>query len=172
MNEYLPKIIASAVILVLIPVLKAAIKKVISRYGTTSQKSEARVKQIKQIIGITFNVLLIISLAMTWGVRPENLLGGLTAIAAVIGVAFFAQWSILSNITAGIVIFFGAPYRVGDHIRIIDKDTPIIATIESIGAFYTHIRSDDNELIVLPNNLFLQKIISISNIDSDEDNAS
>lgn len=171
MKEYLPQIIASAITIVLFPILKTVSKKLISRFGTLTSKSEIRIKQIKQIIGTTYNITFVLILAMIWGVKPGNILGGLAAVAAVIGVAFFAQWSILSNVTAGIVMFFGAPYRVGDHIRIIDKDTPINATIETIGTFYTHIRSDDNELIVLPNNLFLQKIISISNIESD-DNAS
>jgi small-conductance mechanosensitive channel len=73
----------------------------------------------------------------------------------------FAQWSILSNITAGIIMFFSAPYSVGDRIHLIDKDLPIKATIENIQTFYTHIRTDENELIVIPNNLFLQKIVSV-----------
>lgn len=58
-------------------------------------------------------------------------------------------------------MFFNAPFRVGDRIHIIDKDIPIIATIENIQAFYTHIRTDDDELIVIPNNLFLQKVVSV-----------
>jgi small-conductance mechanosensitive channel len=63
-------------------------------------------------------------------------------------------------------MFFNAPFRIGDRIRIIDKDIPILATIESIQTFYTHIRTGDDELIVIPNNLFLQKIVSIKK-DSD-----
>ncbi|MCD8073198.1 MAG: mechanosensitive ion channel family protein, partial [Alistipes sp.] len=85
------------------------------------------------------------------------------SILALLGVALFALWSILSNITAGIIMFFGAPFRIGDEITIIDKDTPIDAVIENIHGFYTHIRTPDNRLIVIPNNLFLQKIVSIKN---------
>jgi small-conductance mechanosensitive channel len=104
-------------------------------------------------------------IAIIWGVNPNNLLLSLSSIFAIIGVAMFAQWSMLSNITAGLIMFFTAPFRIGDRIHIIDKDFPIIATIESIQTFYTHIRTDDNELIVMPNNLFLQKIVSIKKDD-------
>ena len=58
-------------------------------------------------------------------------------------------------------MFFNAPFHVGDRIHIIDKDLSVIATIENIQTFYTHIRTEENELIVMPNNLFLQKIVSI-----------
>jgi small-conductance mechanosensitive channel len=117
--------------------------------------------QVKHIIMILLNIIFIFTIAMIWGVDPNNLLLGLSSVFAFIGVALFAQWSVLSNITAGLVMFFNAPFRIGDRIRIIDKDLPIVATIESIQTFYTHIRTDDNELIVIPNSLFLQKIVSI-----------
>jgi small-conductance mechanosensitive channel len=82
---------------------------------------------------------------------------------AVVGVAAFAQWSILSNVTAGIVLFFSYPFKIGDKIRIHDKDFPIEAEIEDIKAFYILLKSNEGELITFPNNLLMQKGISIVN---------
>ena len=79
----------------------------------------------------------------------------------VIGVAFFAQWSILSNITAGIIVFFSSPFRIGDTIKILDKDYPIEAKIIDIKSFYTLLKTTEGEQISLPNNLLLQKGIVI-----------
>lgn len=165
MKEYLPQIIASAIVIVLLSVSRFVSAKIIIKSGHLIQMPEARVLQIKKVVFILLNILFIFSLAIIWGVNPDNILIGLSSVFAVIGVAFFAQWSILSNITAGIIMFFNAPFKVGDRIHIIDKDIPIIATIENIHTFYTHIRTDDNELIVIPNNLFLQKIVSVSGRD-------
>ncbi|MDR2914305.1 MAG: mechanosensitive ion channel family protein, partial [Tannerella sp.] len=123
------------------------------------------IEQVKRILSILLNITFLFMIAIIWGVNPNNLLLSLSSIFAIIGVAMFAQWSMLSNITAGLIMFFTAPFRIGDRIHIIDKDFPIIATIESIQTFYTHIRTDDNELIVMPNNLFLQKIVSIKKDD-------
>ena len=47
------------------------------------------------------------------------------------GVAMFAQWSILSNITSGIILFFSFPFKIGDLILIHDKDFPIEADRKS-----------------------------------------
>ena len=161
LEEFIPQIIASSVVILLLPVSKYVARKLVNKYGHVTQKAESRMRQVKQIISLIINIVFLMTLAIIWGVRPQNLLLGLSSIFAIIGVAFFAQWSILSNITAGIVMFFSAPYRAGDRIHIIDKDTPIIAYIEIIGIFYTHIRTEQGELIVIPNNLFLQKIVAI-----------
>ena len=80
----------------------------------------------------------------------------LSSVFAVIGIALFAQWSILSNITASLIIFFGFPYRVGDYIKIIDKDDDIYGVIEEISLFHVLIKRDE-ELITYPNILILQK---------------
>lgn len=160
-REFFPQIIASGITLTLIPISKYIAKKIVNKYGTLSLRSETRISQIKHIISILINWIGIFTLAIIWGVKPENILIALSSIFAVIGAAMFAQWSILSNITAGIILFFSTAYKIGDRIKIIDKDMPIEATIETIQTFNTHLRTSDNELIILLNNLFLQKMISI-----------
>lgn len=165
MKMYIPQIIATVIAIILLPLARVVISKLIHQYGLLIHTSEKRIASIKRIIFIILNITFIFIATIIWGVNPENLLVGLSSVFAVIGVAFFAQWSILSNITAGIIIFFTAPYKIGDRIHIIDKDLPIFATIENIHTFYTHIRTDENELIVIPNNIFLQKVVSIKEED-------
>ena len=160
-EHYLLQIILSVVIIILLPIARYLIRKIVSKYGRLIQMQENRVKQVKHITSILLNIIFLFTIAIIWGVKPGNLVLGLSSVFAIIGVAMFAQWSILSNITAGLMMFFTAPFRIGDRIHIIDKDIPVIATIEEIQTFYTHIRTDENELIVIPNNLFLQKIVSL-----------
>lgn len=160
-EKYLIQIIVSAVVIVLLPISKVIANKIVMKYGQMTHKAESRIVQIKHVIAILINFVCLFTLAVIWGVQPQNMLIALSSIFAVIGVAMFAQWSILSNITAGIIVFFATPFRIGDKIQLLDKDMPIEATIENIQTFYTHLRTDDNELIILPNNLFLQKMISL-----------
>lgn len=159
--DYQVQLVATGISIVVFILVKYVAKKLVKKYGKLTHKTEGRMAQVKQIIAIMINVLFIFSVAIIWGVKTQNLLGGLITTVTFLGVALFAQWSVLSNITAGIVMFFSAPYRLGDKIKIVDKDIPITATIESIKTFYTHIRTDEGELIVLPNNIFLQKVVSI-----------
>lgn len=159
---YLPQIIASTIIIMLMPSSKYIAGKVIRKYGFLTLKSKPRVLHISRIINMLINFVCILSLAIIWGVQPQNMLVAMSSIFAVIGVAMFAQWSILSNITAGIIIFFTTPFRVGDRIHILDKEAPINAVIENILTFHTHLRTEDGELIILPNSLFLQKAVSVA----------
>jgi len=76
-------------------------------------------------------------------------------------VALFANWSILSNITASFILYFTFPYKIGDRIRIHDKDLPVTAVISDIKGFYTLLVTDEGEIITYPNNLLLQKGVSI-----------
>ncbi len=81
----------------------------------------------------------------------------LSSIFAVLGVALFAQWSILSNLTASVLIFFVFPYRIGDRVKVADKDEDISGIIIDITMFHVILRHSNGNIITYPNNLILQK---------------
>ena len=64
-------------------------------------------------------------LTLVWGVDQSELLIFLSTILVVLGVAFFAQWSIISNITSTLIIFFNQPIKIGDYLTIMDKEYEI-----------------------------------------------
>jgi small-conductance mechanosensitive channel len=101
------------------------------------------------------------SIVIIWGVKKDQILLITSSVFAVVGVASFAQWSILSNISAGIIIFFSYPFKIGDKIKIHDKDFPVEGEIMDVKAFYIILQSSDDELITYPNNLLMQKGISV-----------
>lgn len=160
-REYLPQVVISIIVILLMPSSKYIIRKIVKKYAVLTLKSESRAMHIVRVINMLINFSCILLIAIIWGVQPQNMLVAMSSIFAVIGVAMFAQWSLLSNITAGIIIFFTTPFRVGDHIHIMDKDTPISATIEDVLTFHTYLRTDQGELIIIPNSLFLQKTVSV-----------
>lgn len=104
------------------------------------------------IFGISFVLFIII-----WGVEPQQLFLIISSFLAFLGVAFFAQWSVLSNITAAIILYSIYPAKIGDTICILDKDFSIEGKIRDIGLFFVTIKLETNELISVPNNVFLQK---------------
>jgi small-conductance mechanosensitive channel len=128
----------------------------IARLGEKKSVGVYRVKYITKTINLALLVFFSIALVSVLGIEYSQVAIFLSSIFAVIGVALFAQWSILSNITASLIIFFGFPYRVGDRIRVMDKDEDISGIIEEIALFHVLIRRGE-ELITYPNNLILQK---------------
>jgi len=162
MNEEMIKIIIStAFVIIIYPVVRFIINKLIDNVAKLNLYDEGRSKMIKKILNVLIIFIIVTILISIWGVDTKNLFLALSSVFAVIGVALFAQWSILSNVTAGIVIFFSMQFKIGDKIKIHDKDFPIEATLKDIRTFYLYLETDDGEKITYPNNMILQKGISV-----------
>lgn len=160
-NEHTKETIATGVLFVVIIILRIITTKLVRRYAKSSQTIERRTNLVIKYMHLFINILAIVALIIVWGVQTRDIFITLSSIATVVGVAMFAQWSILSNITSGIILFFSFPFKIGDTIRIHDKDFPIEAEIEDISAFHVYLSTKDGEKIIYPNNLLLQKGISI-----------
>ncbi|EGG98899.1 Small-conductance mechanosensitive channel [gamma proteobacterium IMCC2047] len=130
----------------------------IERFGVAKSVSPYRVKYIAKTVNLALVIFYLILLVTFLGIEYSQISIFLSSVFAVIGVALFAQWSILSNITASLIIFFGFPYRVGDYIRVIDEDDGISGVIVEISLFHVLIKKGD-ELITYPNTLILQKAV-------------
>lgn len=168
--EYYPEIIATAITLALYVPFRKLIGYIIRSFSTKEQRKDSRVLLIIRLFNTLLSVIFLIVILTIWGVKAENFMLTLTSVFTVIGVAMFAQWSLLSNITAGILLFFSFPFRIGDTIRIQDKDFPIEAKILDIKAFCTILLTADHEKISYPNSLLLQKGIVIIEKKEDIDN--
>jgi small-conductance mechanosensitive channel len=165
-NDFAREAIASGIALILLVFLRLITTKLVRRYARLSQTVERRTNLVIKYLHLLINILLIIALIIIWGVNAKDIIIAVSSLATIVGVAMVAQWSILSNITSGIILFFSYPFKIGDTIHIHDKDFPVIAEIEDIGAFYISMINKEGELVIYPNNLLLQKGISIINLES------
>jgi small-conductance mechanosensitive channel len=164
-NPYLHEEIVTLIIIVVFFLLKSIIGKIVRKYATVNQALEHRTNLIIKYINILLGTIALTLIVIIWGVEKNQFLVFLSSVFAVVGVATVAQWSILSNITSGVILFFSYPFKIGDIIKIHDKDFPIEAEIEDIKAFYVLLKTKDNEIITYPNNLLMQKGISVKKIE-------
>lgn len=160
-REYSREILATIILIGVLIILRMIIAKLIRSFAASSHLFEHRTNLIIKYINVLMNILVTTILIVIWGVKTEDIFITISSIATVIGVAMFAQWSILSNITSGMILFFSFPFRIGDTIKIHDKDFPIEAEIEDINTFHVSLKTKEGEKIIFPNNLLLQKGISI-----------
>jgi small-conductance mechanosensitive channel len=167
MQEYTRELIASGILILLLIFFRSATTKLVLRYAKSNHTVEKRTNLVVKYIRIFLYILASIALIIIWGVQTKDLTLAFSSITTVVGVALFAQWSILSNITSGIILFFSFPFKIGDIIKIHDKDFPIVAEIEDIAAFHVILKTKEGEQIIYPNNLLLQKGISILKEDHD-----
>ena len=162
-QKYLYQIIATIVALVIFMILRYLVNTIIDNIGKTSEFAESRTQLVKKYIDYFIYMLALLVIISIWGIKPEQIFLFISSVLTVIGVAFFAQWSILSNITAGIILFFSSPFKIGNVIKIMDKDYPIEAKIIDIRSCYTLLKTAQGEEITFPNNLLLQKGVVVMN---------
>ena len=161
--EYQSELMASAITLAIMLILRLIAVKTVKRVGRLSDFNHIRTRLVSKYISIALTTLAASALIFIWGVNIRQLGLVFSSVFAVIGVALFAQWSILSNITAGVILFFSFPFKIGDRIKILDKDMDYEGDyiIEDIKPYHLHLRKDNGELMTYPNNLMLQKAVSI-----------
>ncbi len=160
-NPYLHEEILTFIVICVLLFLRLFSSELVKKFARINESLEHRTRLVIKYINILLGVLALISIVIIWGVKKDQIFLFISSIFAVVGVASFAQWSILSNITAGIILFFSYPFKIGDKIRILDKDYPLEGEIEDIKAFYIILKNNDGEQITYPNNLLMQKGILI-----------
>ena len=163
------KLIISGIILVSLLVIRFTTHFTVTKVARKNGINDARIRLIRRYITVTLLLVAILIESLVFGTEFHDIAVIFSSVFAVIGIGLFAIWSILSNITSGIIMFFNFPYKVGDKIEIHDKDFPIKAIIEDIRAFQLILRLDNGDLVTYPNNLMLQKAVTLIEKDAIDD---
>jgi len=97
------------------------------------------------------------------GVSASVLWTAFTGFAAVAAVAFFAAWSVLSNLFCSILIFTTSPFRLGDQVELLEDGAKpgLKGQVLDINLIYTTLRETEGAtagvLLQIPNTLFFQR---------------
>lgn len=100
------------------------------------------------------------------GVSGTVLWTAFTGFAAVAAVAFFAAWSVLSNIFCTMLILTTRPFRLYDHVELLENgEKPgLRGKVVDINLVYTTLRETDDgdgagTVLQIPNSLFFQRAL-------------
>jgi small-conductance mechanosensitive channel len=100
------------------------------------------------------------------GVSASVLWGAFTGFAAVGAVAFFAVWSVLSNIFCTVLIFTTRPFRLYERIEVLEngEKAGLKGRVIDINLIYTTLQEDDTDgqpgpTLQIPNSLFFQRAV-------------
>lgn len=101
------------------------------------------------------------------GVSATVLWTAVSGFVAVAAVAFFAMWSVLSNLLCAVMILTVGPFRLGDVVELIEASdkTIIKGRVTAINLMYTTLKElpqDEGAVpatVQIPNSLFFQKVV-------------
>jgi small-conductance mechanosensitive channel len=159
MNTNQIKIIETVVLIVVYIVIKIVASKTIEKFGIKLLYHKSRIKIVKKIVNLILFIIISGLLLFVWGVDQSELVIFISSFLTVMGIALFAQWSILSNITSAVIIFFNHPMKIGDSIVVLDKDYQVEGKINDIGLFFMIIKSKEGDHISIPTNVFMNKMV-------------
>ncbi|WP_278929546.1 mechanosensitive ion channel family protein [Pseudomonas qingdaonensis] len=98
------------------------------------------------------------------GVSATVLWTALSGFVAVAAVAFFAMWSVLSNLLCAVLIFTVGPFRIGDVVELVETlDKPgVKGRVTAINLLFTtlvELPEAGGALVQVPNSQFFQKSV-------------
>ena len=101
-------------------------------------------KFLLQVIGITFKILLIISVVSMVGVQMTSFIAILGAAGLAFGMALSGT---LQNFAGGVILLMLKPFKVGDFI----EAQGFAGTVQEIQIFHTVLITPDKKRITIPN---------------------
>ncbi|MGO5051335.1 mechanosensitive ion channel family protein [Lachnospiraceae bacterium LCP25S3_G4] len=119
----------------------------IVRRSLERSKADVGVEQfVDSFLKFSLYAILIVSIAMKFGVEPASVAALLGSAGVAIGLALQGS---LSNLAGGVLILLLKPFVVGDYI--IEDNHKNEGTVKEIQIFYTKLSTIDNKTIVIPN---------------------
>lgn len=162
------QIILIAVLILVLFLFIFFTKRAVKKFALLKAIEPHRKKVILSILYFVYYIITTFLIIGILGVDFKQFIVFISSILAVLGVGFFAQWSLLSNLTSSFILFFYHPVRIGDHIKILDKDFELAGKVKDIKGFYLLLKTDDDKLITIPNTVLLQKGIELLKNESNE----
>lgn len=148
---------------------RKGLHKLVQRIGRERGVDNTRIHYVSAVMSLALGLLAVVGGGMVVGIDYDDVGLFFTSVFAVLGVALFAQWSILSNVTASMIVFFFFPYRVGDYVRIIDGENSVEGVIQEISLFHVILSDKTNRVVTYPNAMVFQKAVMITRQSVDEE---
>lgn len=146
------KIVIAIVLLVLsFMIINALTKGIYKRLQ--KRKADVTLSRVgTNALRIMLKILVLVCLIGYLGIETASI----SAVIASIGVGIsLAVQGTLSNFAGGVIIIVMRPFKIGDYIT----SNGVEGTVEDIKLFYTHIVTNDNKAVVIPNGALANNVI-------------
>ncbi len=157
----LSTIVEFVVVVVLVVVLSRLVRRLLrTRVLAHTKLDPGQQYSIARIVSYIVLVLGLLIGLETVGVN----LSSLAVVAGALGVGIgFGLQNIVSNFVSGLIILAERPIQIGDRI---DLGNNTVGKVERIGARATHVLTNDNIVVIVPNSEFVtSRVINWTHID-------
>lgn len=156
-QQLLPSLIIFVVGALLVVLVQRTLGRALARASRHTPMSAETALTLQRLSAGALWLLLVLLTLRHLGVNVDGLWTLMVSTLAVIGVGLLAVWTMVSNITASFFIWIWRPYELGERIELIPDGIKGRAVDRSL--MFTVIREEDGSTLMVPNNLFFQRII-------------
>lgn len=151
MNVGIKIVIAILLLIISFKLVNLITKKLYKRLQ--KKKADETIARVStQCLRIGLKVIILACLIGYVGIETASI----SAVIASIGIGIsLAVQGTLSNFAGGVIIIIMRPFKIGDYITSNGEE----GTVEDIKLFYTHIVTNDNRAVVIPNGALANSVI-------------
>ena len=144
--------------------LNRLLKRIISRVGQAYDLPHELLLPMRGVFRWIIIGAAILAILERLGMSATVLWTAFTGFATVGAVAFFAAWSVLSNLFCAVLIVTVGPFRLGDYIELLDtaEKPGAKGRVIDVNLLYTTLEEGEGEhrqLLQIPNALIFQRVM-------------
>jgi small-conductance mechanosensitive channel len=146
--------------------LRKILSAIINRLRARSILPHKLVSGLRRTVSFIITTAAILLVLKELGVSATVIWTALTGFVAVGAIAFFAAWSVLSNIFCALLILTSRPFRINDQIELLENgEKPgLRGQVVDVNLIYTTLRESaadeqSDTILQIPNSLFFQRIV-------------
>ena len=145
--------------------LQYMLRRLVNRLDRHYQLPPELTMTLKGLLRWTLMMAAMMMVLERMGVSATVLWTAFTGFATVGAVAFFAAWSVLSNLFCALLIFAVGPFRVGDVIEVLDtaEKEGARGRVTDLNMLYTTLEDiaphTAGTLLQIPNTLIFQRMV-------------
>ena len=169
MQEWLEVLIPGVQIFLIIFVawlLNWLFKRIVSRVGKAYDLPHELLLPLRGVFRWLIIAAAVLAILERLGMSATVLWTAFTGFATVGAVAFFAAWSVLSNLFCAVLIVTVGPFRLGDYIEVLDtaEKPGAKGRVVDLNMLYITLQDDSApagmpNLLQIPNSLIFQRVI-------------
>jgi small-conductance mechanosensitive channel len=124
---------------------------------TAGTKANIPVMLLQPLRNMLKLVAVAIILTLVAGQFGIELMTILTATVAMVAIGFIAVWSMVSNVTATLLLVTVRPFNIGDTVQFAGEE--VKGKVVDVNLFYTTLQPEGEDCFQIPNNMFFQKVL-------------
>ncbi len=151
------QLVYAGVIVAVVMALSAVLSRGVDRLQSKGKVPGFLILPLRALVKWGVFVLALLLVLHNFGVQIGGIWALISTVLAMIAIGFVAVWSMLSNLSATLLILIFRPFEIGDRIEFVGEPTK--GKVLHLGMMFTTLQESDNAVLQIPNNIIFQRVL-------------